>query len=312
MFEEGVDRAKDVIKKWQMSDVSQELQDALDKIDFSSSRDCLKISLEASPTVYPGSCVITRYRSPFRDSGTVGCLCKMSSEANSLIGRQYALTCAHVVGTEDAECLVFTGQTNKHLARLGTSEVVLKQDDYRNCTLDIAAIRVENKKLCLEPFTSQEGILMKLSPLEFREGNENLKRVRKDLIGRRVQKIGAKTNLTYGVVKQYHPRLRIEEDNRMLVNVIEVEWFSGENGVTKFSDNGDSGAVVTDVLDDTCPNPFAIGVHFARCKEGKCVSSLCLPLQHALGALSSDLSHIYRQNVTLELYFPDTDLPGST
>ncbi len=188
----------------------------------------------------------------------------------------------------------------------------LLSDDYRNYTLDISAIRVENKALCLEPFKSQGGIFVQLSPMEFKEGKTSWKWARKALKGRRVQKIGATTDLTFGVIKKYHSRLRTGSNDRTFVNVIEVECPNDGNGVNKFTEPGDSGAVVTDVLDGSCPNPCAIGVHFGKLEKGNYASSLSSPLQHALLALSADLSRKYTQEVTLELYARDTDLPAPT
>ncbi len=108
-----------MIQNWKTSDVCQELQDALEKIDFSSCPDGGKITLESSPIVCPGRRV--RTTRPPHDSGTVGCLCN-----DNLTRKQYAITCAHVVGAEDVDCLVSTGQGNEPRATLGKSDVVIK------------------------------------------------------------------------------------------------------------------------------------------------------------------------------------------
>ncbi len=307
-YQEGTAHAKEVIGRWKkISAERQELRDALEKIDFSSRPDGGKVTLENFPIVCPGRCVMTKCPS----FGTIGSLCKINPEDNSFGDKLCAITCAHVVGTEDVECFVCTGQGGEKPASLGKSDVVIKRDDYRSCTLDITAIRVANETLRFEPFKSQQGIFVNLSVLGIEDsGEEEHKRVSKALIGRRVQKIGAKTNLTYGKVRDYYMQLHDEQNKRTLYNMIEVEWMRDDSGVKRFTQDGDSGAVVTDVLDGSVPNPCAIGIHIGRYENGDHASSICSPLQMALGALSTGLSHKYQQQLKVELLAPDSCQAG--
>ncbi len=314
MIAEGTKRAKAVIKQWKESIIphDQELRDVLETIAFRSRPDAGKITLDESRTIFPGA-FFAPNSTPY-SYGTIGSICKISSGNDNFASNLHdlcAITCGHVVGTEDVECLVCTGQPDRKLTRLGRSDVVIKPDSYQKYTVDTCGIAVENEDLRFGPFTNQAGNFVKLSPEEFREGPKGRKEVRKSLVGRHVQKIGAKTNLTYGRVKDYYMRLLDGQNIRTMYNVIEIEWIHDNSGVKQFTQNGDSGAVITDVLDGSVQNPCAIGIHIGRYENGDHASSICSPLQVALGALSAGLSHKYQQQLKVELLAPGSCFPGS-
>lgn len=293
-YEEGRKEATDVIETWKKKTECQNLRDNLEKIKFRSIPDGGEIICEDSSIVCPGKCVTTNSKPTSR--GTIGSICSWS-ENDTLNGRRYAITCGHVVGKENVECLVSTGQPDEKPALLGRSDVVIKSDDYEGYTVDISAIAVENKNLHLEPFRNQKGDFVKLSLLKL-SGSP------KSIVGRNVQKIGAKTKLTKGKVTEYHFKLRTAKGNRELNNVIEIKGTKGQ-----FTDSGDSGAVVTDLLDGSTQKPCAIGLHISKFKRGKGKSSLCSPMQVTLGALVAKLRKKYRLNLKL-LENPESSITG--
>ncbi len=309
MYEEGTKRAKEVIEQWKTSGVCQELRDVLGKMAFRSRPQAGKITLEDSRTVCPGA-FFAADSNPY-SYGTIGSLCQISSGNASFAGRLCAIACGHVVGTEDVECFVSTGQDDGKLTRLGRSDVVIKPDNHQKYTVDVSGIAVENENLDFESFTNHAGNFVKLSPQEFREGPDGRKEVRKSLFGRRMQKSGAMSKVTHGVVIDYHYNLLDAENGRTMKNVIEIGWIGGEAGVSQFTQQGDSGAVVTDVLDGSDSKPCAIGLHIGRYENGEHASSICSPLQVALGALSADLSHKYQQQLKLELLSLGSSFPGT-
>ncbi len=198
------------------------LLNSLKKIAFAKRPDYRRSAMKCSTVMCPG----TEIACQMVTSGTIGSVCSISSEDNDHQYKQYAITCVHVVGGRGCECHVLNDNAeHAQNAMLGKSDVLIGPGKYKELTLDICAIEVENDTLQLKPFVAKDKSPIRVSPLQICSLGSNI-------VQRRVQKIA--TGKTYGRVKNYILRLRISDDDTNIVhelfNVIEVSGLPDEAG----------------------------------------------------------------------------------
>ena len=167
------------------------------------------------------------------EEGTIGCFLKLGeTEGDSerrYDGKIYAVTCHHVAKpTVDEDSILFKTTTNDGQTREFSREIEWYKLN-REMPVDIALIPVEQSS---EAFNFQHDDCINYTcDIE-------------ELIDKIVQKQGAKTNLTVGKIVAIRSNVYIKDGNgveQLYKNMIKIESTNND----PFSDNGDSGSLVT-------------------------------------------------------------------